>query len=368
MPDETPAAQSPEQQEQKEPTPKPEEPKEPSPKPDEQDCSSFPPSGECDGVDDLTIAAAGDKAKADYNTAYLEPLKTARTEYETTRTAYRTARHKVRLEVEDLRNQLRHLVERIGCQIEQKRVRKCLDDAFGDVLKQLKCCRDKDPCCTKDCEFTLPTDIDKLPKLPLEQITALITQFEARITEAKDCFDKLKEEPANLEARVAEVKKAVDDINAMLTGDPATLDLKRAYAMALVAQWKIGKVWGGFDQIQDFVDCLCDALTCWSKGFHAVYILKGAEAIAKEYEAAKQEYCKKLHEQTVDQILAGYDKRCAKKYSDECSDDDDKPDDDDDHCDDDNHDDDYDDDCGCHHHHHHHHGKHHDHEDSKGKY
>ncbi len=355
MADPETSAESPEQQQSPEQKPTPEEP----------DCSSFPPPGECDGVDDLTCIAAGDKAKSAYNETFAEDLKTAKTDYDTTRTAYRTARHEQRLLVEDLKNQLRHLVERIGCQIEQKRIRKCLDDAFRDVLNGLKCCRDEDPCCAKDCEFPL----DDIEELSLEELTALITKYQSRIDEAKKCFAELKKEPENLKQRVAEVKKAVDDINTMLGGDAATLDLKRAYGEALVAQWKIGKVWGGFEQVQDFVDCLCQALTCWTRGCQAVYTLTGAKAVAECADKAKQDFCDKLRTQTVEQILAGYDKRCTKKDDEKCRDDDDNSDDDHDDDDDDDYNDDdhdHDHDCGCHHQHHHHH-HHHDHESSQGR-
>jgi predicted nuclease with TOPRIM domain len=379
MPDETSPAQYPQQQEPQGPSPQqqgpspqqqgptPEQP-EPTPKP-QKDCSSFPPPGECGGVDDLSAVAAGDKAKTDYNDTVATELATARTDYEATRKAYRTARHDVKKDVEDLRNQLKNLVERIGCQI-SKRNRKCLKDAFDDVLEQLKCCRDEESCCDKVCKFPLPADIDKLPTLPVEELSALITKYEAAITEAKDCFDKLKKEPEALQTRVANLKTKLEEINNMLTGDAAALDLNKAYAEALVAQWKIANIWGIFKQVQQFVDCLCHALTCWTDGVHAVYILKGAEAIAKYNQTAKQKYCEKLRKETVDQVLAGYDKRCAKKepddkpddYDDYDDDDDDDPDDDDD---DDHDDDDHDYDCGCHHHHSH--RKQHDH-DAKGKY
>ena len=59
-------------------------------------------------------------------------------------------------------------------------------------------------------------------------LTALTTEYEARITAAKECFATLKEEPAELVKRVAAIRKAVDDINAQLSGDAAELDLKRA--------------------------------------------------------------------------------------------------------------------------------------------
>jgi hypothetical protein len=361
MADENSAAQSPVQQGPAEPTPKQDEPAEPTPSQKEPDCSSFPPPEECEPrVDKLTCTAEGDQAKADYYKTFAEAHKKAKTEYETARKDYRTARGEKRLVIEDLTNQIRHLVERIGCQIEQKRVRKCLDDSFKDILKQLECCPSPDPCCMEECEFPLP-DFEQ-DKTSVEEMTALITEYEARIKKARDCFTELISEPTNFRTRVDHAKTSIDAINAALSGDQAKLDLKKIYADALVAQWEIKLVWGRFPQVQDFVDCLCQALTCWTMGCEAVYELTGAKAVAECVEKRKKEYCDKLRKQTTEQILAAYDKHCAKKECEDSSDDDDNKPDPDDDDDDDDHDDN---DCGCHHHHHHHH--HHDHERAKGK-
>ena len=148
----------------------------------------FPPPGECEGVDDLTCIAAGDKAKSAYNDTFAEDLSTAKIDYEATRTAYRTEQHDDAHWCKISRIEIRHLVERIKCQIEQKRVWKCLDDAFCDVLDELKCCPDEDPCCAKDCEFPL----DDIEELSRASSTALITKYQERTDEAKKCFTELK--------------------------------------------------------------------------------------------------------------------------------------------------------------------------------
>lgn len=322
------------------------------PKPD-PDCSKYPPKGDCDtGVDSLTCNAKGDDAKAEYNKTFVTKLETAKTQYESTRAAYRVERDKARVIVEDVRNQIRHLIERIGCQIEQKRVRKCLDDAFCDVLGELKCCKSDDGCCVDDCDFPL----DDIAELSAEELSARIVAYQARTDRAETCFNKLINEPTELAARVEAAKKSVADINTALGGDAATLDLKKVYADALVAQWKIRNVWGGFPQRQDFVTCLCDALKCWTEGCKAVYALTGAKAVKTCQDEAKQARCELLRTKTSEQILAGYDRHCAKSNCEEPSEDDGhgggEPEHDERGVDDD-------DDCDCHNHHHHCHGRHH---------
>ena len=53
---------------------------------------------------------------------YQPDLLTARTDYDTTRKAYREARHEAALAVQDMKHQVKHLLERIRCLIEQDRV------------------------------------------------------------------------------------------------------------------------------------------------------------------------------------------------------------------------------------------------------
>lgn len=336
----------------------PKEPEEPE-YPEDPECPPPPPetSGCEPGVDDLTCVAAGDKAKAAYHETFAADLAKAKTDYETTRKAYRIEQHDAAPIVQGLENEIRHLVERIKCQIEQKRVWKCLDDAFCEVRDELKCCPSPDLCCEEPCEFPL----EDIETKTVAELAVLIEEYQKRTNAAKTCFNDLLGEPAALKDRVQKAKDEVGSLTTELGGDAATLDLKRLYARALVVQWKIKKIWGAFGHVQKFVDCLCQALTCWTKGCQAVYHLSGAKAIAECKEKAKQDRCDKLRNETVEQVLAAYDRLCAEP---ECED---KPSDDADSGEDDEDSGESDEDCDCHQHHHHDCGCHHHHHRKRHK-
>lgn len=306
-------------------------------------------------IDDLTCKASGVAAQAAYNATYQKELDKAKADYDTTRKDYRTKRHDGFLQVQDMRHQIKHLIERIKCLIEQRRVWKCLDDAFCEVLKELKCCKTPEGCCVEECAF----NVDDLDELDYAALLKRIADYQLEADGAKACFTALVGEPAALAKRIVAAKSAIDAINAALSADPATTDLKRVYAQALVANRDIERIWGGFDQTHDFVECLCLALTCWTKGVAAVSVLVGAKAVAECRQKAKEDRCTHLRTNTVDEILATYDKLCPK--SGPCPEPE-KP------CPDPDHDDSECDDPGHHHHHHHHHHYHQGHEqDYPGK-
>jgi hypothetical protein len=227
-----------------------------------------------------------------------------------------------------MRHQAKRLIDRIKCLIKQERVVECLDEAWCDVSEDLKeCC--EDGCCVKDEECQFDTSDTSLDEGALKK---LIADYVEKAANAKDCFTKLSGEPDALAQRVRDRKADLDAIVAQLGGDPATTDLKRLYAMALVLKYRLSVVWNGFKEIKDFVDCLCRALTCWTEGSAAIAILKGRLAVLECQDKAKDDRCAALAANPVDEILTVYDKKCCE---DPCPDTDD---------------DDHDDDCGCHDH------------------
>lgn len=321
----------------------------PREQPEDKDC---PPPREpdpgCDPalIDDVACRASGVAAQAEYNATYQAQLDQAKTDYDKARKDYRTARRDAALQVQDLRHQIKHILERIRCLIEQKRVWRCLDDAFCEIVEELKCCEGEEGCCVDECEFR----VDDADSITFRKLLKRIAAYQRHVDEAKDCFTRLVSEPAALTARVAAAKAAIDVLNAALNADPASTDLKLVYAQALVANRAIEQVWGGFAQTQDYVDCLCRALTCWTKGCAAVSTLTGAKAVAECKQAAQKAHCDHLRTNTVDEILAMYDKLCPEC---DCADEPAKGDGggDEPPCAV----------CGEHHHHHHHHRHDHDH-------
>ena len=81
-------------------------------------------------IDGFKCRAEGIAKQAEYNAVSQPELQAARTQYDVTRKAYRAQRNSVAIEVADLRHQIKHLIERIRCQIKQERVVVCLDEAF----------------------------------------------------------------------------------------------------------------------------------------------------------------------------------------------------------------------------------------------
>ena len=279
---------------------------------------------ECDPdlIDELKCHAQGIAAQAAYNATSQPELETARTQYDTTRKAYRTARSGAALEVQDLRHQIKLLVERIRCLIKQHRVVECIDEAYEKICHQLDECGPSGGCCADpDCDF------DKHCPDDYRELERRIADYEAHLEKDKACFNSLVGEPAALTARVAAYKAEVDAVSAALQADPATTDLKQVYASALVAQRHLKSVWHGFPETKDFIDCLCRALTCWTKAADAVSVLTGCKAVKDCHRDARAKRCQNLADHTVDEILVEYEHicghdPCADENHDESSDDD----------------------------------------------
>jgi hypothetical protein len=330
---------------------------------DDSGCGRHSECADCDPdlIDDLACQAEGIQAQADYNKQTQEELKKASDDYTTARSAYRAARAAAAAEVQDLRHQVKQLVERIRCQIKQDRVVDCLDEAFEHICHRLKKCGVGGGCCsTDDCDY------DKTCPDSYAELVSRIAEYQDRLAHEKSCFNALIGEAQALTQRVADAKQEIDDIDAALKGDPATLDLKRQYAAALVAQrhLKWDMIWNGFKHTQDYIDCLCRALTCWTKANDAISVLTGCQAVMDCQKKAREKCCDDLRTKTVDEVVLEYERICG---SERCKDDDaasdescDDSDEDDKDKDDGSHEDDEGDDapCGCDHGHDHRHGHH----------
>ena len=288
--------------------------------------------GECKPhlIDCLKCKADGIAAQAAYNAATTPNLEAAQAAYDTTRKDYRTKRRDVSLQVQDMRHQIKHLVERVRCSIKQEKVVQCLNEAWSRIAQDLDTCAGPGGCCADviDCDFDITgadwdCDPDRpyqdyLPDQEYQELVNTITHYQARVDKAKQCFNDLLTEPAALVQRVQDVKTEIDAINAALAADPAVTDLKMVYAQALVARRNIRLVWNGFDEAKDFVDCLCRALTCWTTGANAISLLTGKLAFEDCKRAASKKRCDDLRTNTVEEILALYDKLCPRS---ECTED-----------------------------------------------
>ncbi len=271
-----------------------------------RDCRPRRPEDSCDpsSIDDLRCRASGIAAQAAYDAVHQPDLVTAQQDYDKARMAYRDARQAAALAMQDLKHQIKHLIERIRCLIEQERVVRCLDEAYDEVCGWLACCEGEGGCCAGDPSY------DLVPPTSYDELLRRIDAYQRRVDAAKACFAELVGEPEALTKRVADAKAAIDAVNAALAEDPAKVDLKRVYAQALIARRLVGRVWNGFGDVTAYVDCLCRALTAWSKGVEATSVLTGAKAVVECNRAAAQAWCDALRGNPVEEILAEYERRC----------------------------------------------------------
>ena len=121
-------------------------------------------------------------------------------------------------------------------------------------------------------------------------------------------------------------------------------------------------IWYGFRHTQDYIDCLCRALTCWTKANDAISVLTGYQAVMDCREQAREKCCDDLRTKTVDEVLLDYERICCsdRRKDDDGESGDDSDDDNDSDNDNDNGSDSDDDDspCRCGHHHEHTRGHH----------
>jgi hypothetical protein len=242
------------------------------------------------------------KARAEYDAAHADGPDPE--QYDTARVAYGAARNEAGPVVYSVRQQLEHVTEQIRCLINDSEVVDHLDRAWRRVKRRLRHCTEREGCCTDDnCSEEFDTDVTDHG---IEVIEARIAQYEHRTTEAEKCFKRLTEEPDRLRARVDVVKQEVTDLVAEVGGDSATTDYKRLYAKALVADWKLDRIWWGFDHTHDYVDCLCETLQCSLRGRAALSELTGELALRNCMRARKDERCRHLRDNVVDGVIEAY--------------------------------------------------------------
>jgi hypothetical protein len=314
------------------------------------DSTSEPEACDPKVIDEVACRAAGVAKQAEYDKTYTDALAEARKTYDEVRKKYRKSRQDAARPAKELRHEIKRLLDRIRCLLEQRRVWECLDDAFCEVLDEIADCVKEPPgCCARERVF----DVSGADAMSIRRLERLIKKYERWTKAAKDCFDQLAKEPEELTKRLDEVRQLVAAIDAALSANPPTTDLKTLYAQAKVAAWKLNRLYAGFDDVQKFVDCLCLALTTWTDGCRAVSELTRVLAYKQCLEEKEDKHCEALLTNTVDEILAVYDRLCG---TDPCEPENGKPIDL--GCDDGEHDDDHHHGkgkrhgCGCHDHDH----------------
>ena len=264
-----------------------------------------PPPSDCDPdlLDDLACAAQGVAAQAAYNALHAAALATARGRFDEARKLYGASRAAAETLTTEVRKQLTKLLEQLDCLIDDAHTVRGLRDAFHAVAQRLDDCGGvQSGCyCSTDCDFD-----DLLDGLAAEDVAATTADLERRTAEAEACFADLITEPTALTARATAVQTAVAAIATQISGSPETTDFRRLFVAALVEWRNLSTVWRGFADVNDYVDCLCQVLTCMFRGHAAVAELRRREAVYACHRTAELAQCEHLRANTVDEVLAEF--------------------------------------------------------------
>jgi hypothetical protein len=312
-----------------------------------------------DLLDELKCKAQGIQAEADYNKEHGPELDKARDAYKTARASYNAVRKDAEPHVAEARRQLEELEDRVRCQLDREDVER-IDTAFGRVVERLnRCGHERDCCCDEDCDYD-----DEVRDRDPDDVPGLLAVIEYRTKEVADCFWSLIGEhtyvppPASAPAEASPAEPAADaataatpaaaatpsaapaggtPTSAVATDPPATpsdpplpalptrvKDLQaeiekiskaaadgswepaNLYSAVLVARRHLRDVWRGFRNVNEYMECLCRALTCMIKGHAAIGELTRQAAVNKCYRESRKAACKHLADNTAEEVLAEY--------------------------------------------------------------
>ncbi|MEU5952118.1 hypothetical protein [Streptomyces sp. NPDC047525] len=264
------------------------------------------PCADCDpnGLDTLKCDAEGVKKQAEVTTSAAAKLAERRTKYDAARAKYTQAREDAAKVVEESGVQLAQLLERLKCTIDDERIVTRMKRAHQSVQAKLEECGAPGGCCADDeCDFDANT-----AGVALSELYARRADIGRHTTQAEKCFDDLIGEPEELTKRTTAIKDELAKISEAMGKGEKGYALVRLYARLLVVkQWLID-VWRGFSSSNDYVNCLCKALTCSLKGWQALAVIEGAIAKAECQEEAAEDRCAELQQSLVEELLAEYSK------------------------------------------------------------
>jgi hypothetical protein len=259
-----------------------------------------------DEIDALTCKAKEIQKKAEVTTESLQTLDARRADFKAAKDAYTAAWAAAKADVDAATAKLTPLKKELACRLSDQK-RQCLGEVWEKVKTEIHECTGEQGCRRFDCDFNeSATETDTQATL-----SGRISELRQKAVELDTYFGDLVNEQTKLPANAAAAKQLVDTLATDAAADTGEKDSVRLYARAVVAEWTIANVWDGFTSIQNYLDCLCQILTCLLKVWKAIVALEGARAERQCGDERKQERCDTLRSDPVDEIVTRYNKECA---------------------------------------------------------
>jgi len=269
--------------------------------------SSKPCEGcDLDEIDALTCTAKKIQKEADATEESLQTLDPRRDDFKAAKDKYTAAWAAAQADVNIAKAKLTPLKKELACRLSDQS-RECLVQVWEKIKIEISGCSPTPGCRQLDCDFNESVgDADTQAIL-----SGRISELRQRASDLDAYFGELVTEQTQLPANAATAKQLVDALATDAAADTGAKDSVSLYARAVVAEWTIDNVWDGFASVQNYLDCLCQVLTCLLRAWKAIVVLEGARAERSCGDDRKKERCDALRAHPELEIVARYKKECA---------------------------------------------------------
>ena len=259
-----------------------------------------------DEIDALTCRAKKIQKQSEATNESLKILDPRSDAFKAAKDAYTAAWAAAKADVDAATAKLTPLKKELACRLPDQS-KQCLVAVWEKIKIEIRACEGEQGCRRFDCDFNESvSETDTQATL-----SGRISELRQKATELDTYFGDLVNEQTKLPANAAAAKKLVDTLAIDAAADTGEKDSLKLYARAVVAEWIIARVWDGFTSIQNYLDCLCQILTCLLKAWKAIVALEGARAERSCNDERKQERCDALGANPVNVILERYAKECT---------------------------------------------------------
>lgn len=259
-----------------------------------------------DEIDALTCTAKKIQKQADATNESLKILDPRRDAFKAAKDAYTAAWAAAKADADAATAKLTPLKKELACRLPDQS-RQCLGEVWEKIKAEIRACEGEQGCRRFDCDFNESVSESDTQAT----LSGRISELRQKAGELDTYFGDLVQEQTKLPANAAAAKKLVDTLATDSAADTGEKDSLRLYARAVVAEWIITRVWDGFTSVQNYLDCLCQVLTCLLRAWKAIVALEGARAERGCSDERKQERCDALSADPVNEILTRYAKECT---------------------------------------------------------
>ena len=237
-----------------------------------------------DEIDALTCTAKRIQKQSEATNESLKILDPRRDAFKAAKNAYTTAWAAAKADVDAATAKLTPLKKELACRLPEHS-RQCL------VLRSGRRSRSRSAHAKANMAVAVSTAISTSQSArptPRATLSGRISELRQKATELDTYFGDLVDEQTELPANAAAAKKLVDTLAADAAADTGEKGLGQALRPCGSGRVDYRQSLGRLHQRPNYLDCLCQILTCLLRAWKAIVVLEGAQAELSCKDGAKR--------------------------------------------------------------------------------